>query len=110
MQIHSIHATIHQMQLLRSSGALKGAYCKLIRITDAVKLCQSFGLGIPDNVKEECQPYEEVCVCVSVSVCLYVCVLNTVTGHHIAPVPVYPAVLMGTWYKLGKQIPTVHVS
>ena len=61
MQIHSIHATIHQMQLLRSSGALKGAYCKLIRITDAVKLCQSFGLGVPDNVKEECQPYEEVC-------------------------------------------------
>ena len=79
MQIHSIHATVHQMQLLRSSGALKGAYCKLIRITDAVKLCQSFGLGVPDNVKEECQRYEEVWVCVSrvsvfVCVCVRVCV------------------------------------
>ena len=78
MQIHSIHATVHQMQLLRSSGALKGAYCKLIRITDAVKLCQSFGLGVPDNVKEECQRYEEVwvgvCLCVCVCVCVCACV------------------------------------
>ncbi|XP_065903302.1 uncharacterized protein [Dysidea avara] len=60
MQMHSIHATVHQMQLLRSSGALKGAYCKLVKITDAVKLCKSFGLGVPDNVKAECQNYEEV--------------------------------------------------
>jgi len=58
--MHSIHATVHQMQLLRSSGALKGAYCKLVKITDAVKLCKSFGLGVPDNVKAECQNYEEV--------------------------------------------------
>jgi len=58
--MHSIHATVRQMQLLRSSGALKGAYCKLVKITDAVSLCKSFGLGVPDNVKEECQNYEEV--------------------------------------------------
>ena len=66
------------MQLLRSSGALRGAYCKLIGITSAVKLCQSFGLGMPDNVKEECQPNEEVnsmdlYVCMWVRVCAHVC-------------------------------------
>ena len=78
--MHSIHATVHQMQLLRSSGALKGAYCKLVKITDAVKLCKSFGLGVPDNVKAECQNYEEVkwsnTIYIKWSLSVYICTIS----------------------------------
>ena len=85
----------------------KVVYTRLLRLREACKLSESFGLLVPENVNNEWGKYVQfskvrcVCACVRACVCINACVVSVPECIHVllqyqSPINSFSVVISGT--------------